>query len=262
MTFWCARRSIAGAPGTNPFAFAGGALLALALPAATGAFVMSLPVISLAAITMAIVSRVWENGGVRATTYLMSIYACTALAFMLRGEGPGATDAIYMLPAGLLAFISIYHYQWCRWWPVPASSALFDAFDRNDRSAALLLLGGLVSGFFMVRIGIFQAMQFVPAAMQRDAFRCGQSVLINAAAIVLILFAYLRRDKEIRNVAILVTVIGATKVFLYDLLGTHGLPLVFSIFSFGMAAAVESIALGKWQKHSADQIQTQAVNAK
>jgi hypothetical protein len=253
MAFWCARRGIEGAPGTNTFAFAGGTLLALALPAATGAFVMSLPVISLVAITMAIVSRVWENGGVRATTYLMNIYACVALAIVLRGEGPGATDAIYMLPAGLLAFISIYHYQWCRWWPAPAQSALFDAFDRNDRSAALLLLGGLASGFFMIRIGIFQAMQFVPAAMQRDAFRCGQSVLINGAAIALILFAYLRRDKEIRNVAILVTVVGATKVFLYDLLGTHGLPLVFSVFSFGMAAAVESLALGKWQKQPAGQ---------
>ena len=260
LTFWCARRNVEGAPGTNTFAVAGGALLALALPAASGAFVMSLPVISLVAITMAIVSRVWENGGLRGTTYLMNIYACVAIVLVLRGEGPGATDAVNMLPAGLVAVISIYHYQWCRWWPVPATSALFDAFDRNDRSAALLLLGGLASGFFMIRIGIFQTMQFVPAALQRDAFRCGQSVLINAAAIALILFAYLRRDKEIRNVAILVTVVGAVKVFLYDLLGTHGLPLVFSVFSFGMAAAVESLALGRWQKQPADQTKNSAVN--
>jgi hypothetical protein len=251
LTFWCARRATDGAPGTNTFAFSGGSLLAIALPAATGAFVLSLPVISLVAITMAIVSRVWENGGLRGTTYLMNIYACVALAFMLRGEGPGATDPINMLPAGLLAVISIYHYQWCRRWPVPATSALFDAFDRNDRSAVLLLLGGLASSFFMIRVGIFQAIQLVPVEIQRDTFRSGQSVLINAAAIVLIVLAYLRQNKEIRNVAILVTVVGAIKVFLYDLLGTHGLPLVFSIFSFGMAAAIESIALGKWQKQPA-----------
>jgi hypothetical protein len=100
----------------------------------------------------------------------------------------------------------------------------------------------------MIRVGIFHAIQFVPAEMQRDAFRCGQSVLINAAAIVLIVWAYLRRNKEIRNVAILVTVVGAIKVFFYDLLGAHGVPLVFSLFSFGMAAAVESVALGKWTK--------------
>jgi hypothetical protein len=249
MTFWCAKRGVEGAPGTNTFAFAGSALLALALPSTTGAFLLSLPAVSLVAIILAIVSRVWENGGVRATTYLLNMYAAVALAIMLRGDAPGATDPINMLPAGLLAVILIYHYQWCRWYPVPATSALFDAFDRNDRSAALLLLGGLASGFFALRVALFQGLQFVPAAMQRDAFRCGQSVLINVAAIVLIVYAYFRTDKEIRNVAVLVTVIGAIKVFLYDLLGTHGLPLVFSVFSFGMAAAIESIALGKWQKN-------------
>jgi len=255
MTFWCARRNIEGAPGTNTFAVAGGALLALALPAATGTFVMSLPVISLVAITMAIVSRVWENGGVRATTYMMSIYACVALIFVLRGEGAGATDAVNMLPAGLLAVITLYHYQWCRWWPVPDNSALFETFDPNDRSAVLLLLSGLACGFFMIRIGIFQAAQVFPQEIQRDVFRCGQSVLINVAVITLVVLAYLKKDKEIRNVAILVTVVGAVKVFLYDLLGTHGLPLVFSVFSFGMAAAVESLALGKWQETPAGQVQ-------
>lgn len=260
LTFWCARRDIEGAPGTNTFAIAGGTLLTLALPAATGTFVMSLPVISLVAITMAIVSRVWENGGIRGTTYLMNIYASVALVLVLRGEGPGATDPVYMLPAGLLAVISIYHYLWCRRWPVPATSALFDTFDRNDRSAVLLLLGGLASGFFMLRIGIFQALQFVPAALQRDTFRCGQSVLINTAVITLIVLAYLRQNRELRNVAILVTVVGAIKVFLYDLLGTHGLPLVFSVFSFGMAAAVESLALGKWQKQPAGPTKDMAGN--
>lgn len=255
MAFWCASRGAEEAPGTNTFVFAGGTLLALALPAATGAFVISLPVISLVAITMAIVSRVWENGGVRATTYLMNIYACLALVIALRGEGPGATEPLNMLPSGLLAVISIYHYQWCRRWPVPVNSALFDTFDRNDRSAVLLLLGGLTSGFFMIRVGIFHVLQFVPESMQRDAFRCGQSVLINCAAIALILFAYLRRDKEIRNVAVLVTVVGAIKVFLYDLLGTHGVPLIFSVLSFGIAAAVESLALSRWQKQPADRSQ-------
>lgn len=248
MAFWCAKRGIEGAPGTNTFTFAGGTLLALALPAATGAFVMSLPVISLVAIIMAIVSCRWENGGVRGTTYLMNIYASVALVFMLRGAGASAIDPVNMLPAGLMAVISVYHYHWCRSWPVPSKSALFDFFDRNDRSAVLLLLGGLASGFFMIRIAIFQAMPFVPAEMQQDTFRCGQSVLINAAAITLMVLAYFRQNKEIRNVAILVTVVGGIKVFFYDLLGTHGVPLVFSVFSFGVASAVESVALGKWVK--------------
>ena len=248
VAYWFARRGTAGAPGTNSYAFAGATLLALALPQAAGSFLLTLPVIALVAIAMAIMSRVWESGGLRAITYLLTIYCCGALAACLHGEGAGATDAIGMLPAGLVAYIAISHYQWCRHWPLPGASTIFSSFDRNDRSAVLLLLGGLTSSFYMLRIGIYQAVQMLPGEVQRDAFRCSQSVLINCAAAGIIIFAYLRRNGEIRNVAVLVTLIGGVKVFLYDLLGTHGLPLVCSVLSFGLAAAVESVALGKWQK--------------
>jgi hypothetical protein len=253
-TFWLAQRPVEGAPGTGSLTCAGGALLALALPAATGMFILSLPIISLVAIFMAVMSRVWASGTVRATTYLFHIYACIALVIALKGDSPAAMDTVNILPAGLLACIILYQYQWCRRFPPPADVSLFARFDHNDRSAVLLLVSGLISGFFMVRIGIFQTLQIIPVALQRDSFRCGQSLFINGAAIALILLAYLRRNKEIRNVAILVTVVGAIKVFLYDLLGTHGMPLVLSVFSFGMAAAVESIALGKWQKQPVDTI--------
>ena len=148
----------------------------------------------------------------------------------------------------ILAFIAISHYRWCRRWPLPIAPSIFSRFDRNDRSAVLLLLGGLASGFYMLRVGIHQAVQMLPGEMQQDAFRCSQSVLINSAAAGIVMFAYLRRNDEIRNVAVLVTLIGGVKVFLYDLFGTHGLPLVFSVLSFGLAAAVESVALGKWLK--------------
>jgi hypothetical protein len=248
VALWFARRGTAGAPGTNSYAFAGATLLVLALPQATGSFLLTLPVISLVAIVMAVMSRVWENGGLRAITYLLTIYCCGALAACLHGEGAGATDAIGMLPAGLVACIAISHYQWCRRWPLPIAPSILSRFDRNDRSAVLLFLGGLASGFYMLRVGIHQVVQMLPGEMQRDAFRCSQSVLINCAAAGIIIFAYLRRTGEIRNVAVLVTLIGGVKVFLYDLLGTHGLPLVFSVLSFGLAAAVESVALGKWQK--------------
>lgn len=252
LSFWSARRGIEGAPGTNTFVLAGGTLLALALPVATGAFVLTLPVVSVTAIILAIMSRVWDNGGIRGTAYLLHIYSSAALVLMLQGNGPAATNVINMLPAGLLSYTLISQYQWCRRWPPPASSILFGSFDRKDRSAVLLLLAGLACSFFMIRIGLYHAVHALPADLQPDAFRCSQSVIINSAAIGLILFAYLRQNREIRNVAILVTVVGGIKVFLYDLLGTHGLPLVFSVFSFGLAAAIESLALGKWAKVSAE----------
>jgi uncharacterized membrane protein len=81
-----------------------------------------------------------------------------------------------------------------------------------------------------------------------NSFRCAQSIIINLAAAGLMLAAIYLRNREIRNVSILVTLIGAVKVFLYDLLLTHGMPLVLSIFTFGLVAALESIALGRWQR--------------
>jgi len=257
VSFWLAQRNRQGAPGAASYTIACGILLALALPSATGSLVLSLPILSLIAIFMAVMSRVWNSGTVRATTYLFHIYSCTALVFALRGEGPATMNAVNILPAGLLACITLYQYQWCRWWPPLAGSSFFSRFDRNDRSAVLLLLGGLICGFFMIRIAIFQTLQLFPAGMHQDTFRCTQSVFINGAAIVLVLFAYLRRDREIRNVAILVTLVGGAKVFLFDLLGTHGIPLVSSVFSFGMAAAVESVALGKWQNLPDEQSQNE-----
>ena len=251
IAYWCNRRNIAGAPGTNTFMLAGGTLLALALPTATGAFMLTLPVVSITAIAITIVSRKWENGGIRGTAYLLQIYCGVAVALLLQGNGPVATAAISMLPAGMVAGASIYQYQWCRRWPPPVSSKLFDQFDRRDRSAMLLLLAGLGCSFFMIRTGLFHAMTALPAESKKDAFFCAQSVVINSAAIGLILFAYLRSNREIRNVAILVTLVGGIKVFFYDLLGTHGLPLVFSVFSFGLLAAIESLALGKWAKQTA-----------
>ena len=47
--------------------------------------------------------------------------------------------------------------------------------------------------------------------------------------------------------AILVIAVGAVKST-SDLLVTKGVPLVLSVFSFGLAAATQSITLSRWQK--------------
>jgi len=252
-SFWLAQRSHDGAPGVGAFTIASGALLALALPEATGKLIYSLPIISLVAIFMAVMSRSWGNGTVRLTTYLFHIYCSLALAFVLKGSAPAALDAVNIIPAGLLALIILYQYQWCRWCPPGPDYAFFGRFDPRDRNATLLLVAGLTSGFFMMRCAIYQTLQIIFTTLPPDAFRCAQSVLVNSAAVVLIVLGFLRDSKEIRNIAILVTVAGGIKVFAYDLLGTHGVPLVLSVLSFGIAVAVESVALGKWPKKAGKQ---------
>ena len=247
VTVWLTGRKKEGAPGTNSFAFAGAALAALALPAATGSYLLSLPALSVIAFFMAILSRQWSNGGIRATSYLVQIYASLGLAAAMQVSPATASDAVAALPALLLAVITLYQYQWCRWYPPPAPS-VFSRFDASDRSAVLLLLGALSSGFFAAKVVLLQALNLSANAQATNVLRCGDSMLINGSAAAIMLFAFYRGNKELRNVAIMVTLVGAVKVFLYDLLGAHGFPLVASIFTFGLAAAIESVALGRWHK--------------
>jgi len=250
ITIWLSGRKQGGAPGTNSFAFAGAALAAAALPFATGSFTLSLPALSVMAFFMAIMSRKWQNGGIRATSYLVQLYAVLGLAINLQVDKTAAADVVNAIPAGLLALVALYQYQWCREW-APPDPSVFSRYDHKDRSAVTLLLCALASGFFMLRIAVLQTLTLsaTPAEVA-NAFGCSQSILINASAGGIMIFAYFRRNKEVRNVAILVTLIGALKVFLYDLLSSHGVPLVASVFTFGLAAAIESVALGRWQKNA------------
>ncbi|MCM2358966.1 MAG: hypothetical protein NDI77_12510 [Geobacteraceae bacterium] len=250
VAFWLAGRGTAAGAGANSFLLAGATLLALALPAASGSFLLTLPALAAVAFFLIIMSRHWQNGGTRAISYLVQLYAAGAMAVYLEGSGTAAVDFMTVIPAGLLTFISLYHYQLCRRFAPPASSTFFGRFDRHDRSAALLLMAALASGFFMLRAAVYQLLVMMPGDIT-NAFRCAQSILINVAAAGLMLYAVRRHNREIRNVAILVTLIGAGKVFLYDMLGTHGVPLVMSVFTFGLAAALESIALGRWPRAAA-----------
>lgn len=251
---WLTGRKVEGSPGTNSFAFAGATLAAMALPGLMGNYLLSLPVLCVMAFFMAILSRQWENGGVRATTYLVQIYASLALAATLLLNPAALTDATTALPALLLAVITLYQYQWCREYP-PPSASIFSRFDPSDLSASLLLLAALSSGLFAFKVVLLQVFTLYGNAKgMADLQRCGDSIVINAAAAGIMLLAFYRGNKELRNVAILVTLVGAVKVFLYDLLGTHGFPLVASIFTFGLAAAIESVALGRWHKRRADAV--------
>jgi hypothetical protein len=247
IAFWLAGRKATGSAGANPFLLAGAALLALALPTTTGSFPLSLPALALAAFWLLIISRQWQNGGTRAISYLVQLYAAGALAIFLRTHEKAAVDPLTAIPAGLLAIAGFYHYRLARHSPPSGDAPFFAHFDRRDRSAVLLLMGALASSFLMLRVLVYQVLVALPGNIG-NSYRCAQSILINLAAAGLMVVAIRRRDREIRNVAILVTIIGAGNVFLYDLIRAHGMPLVLSVFTFGLAAALESITLGRWQK--------------
>jgi len=251
VAMWLAGRDPNGARGTNAFLFAGSVLLALALPLATGSILLSLPILAAVAFWAAVMSAKWHSGSVRLTAYLLQIYATVALAVVLLGW-----EAIPSFPASAVSAIGIaclglMQYRWCRSRKPPEESAFFSRIDKGDFSAVAIFLAALMSAFFLLRVIAHKllAMTLAPAELN-NALHCSQSVIINLSAIVLMFFAQAYRNREVRNVAILVTVIGAINVFLYDLIRAHGMPLVISVLSFGLATAVESVILGRWQRPS------------
>ena len=245
---WLAMRRIEGVPGTNSFVVAGSVLMVLALPAALGSVLAAAPVLGAVALGVAVLSDRWGSGAVRATSYLLQVYAVASLAFSFLANGFPASPLAGAVPSAVLAAAALVHYRWCRHHVPPARSPFFGAYDTRDLSGAVTLLAALTGSFFLLRVIAWWII--LPAGPGGpDAFQCTQSIIINLAALGLGLYAFRTRNREIRNVAILVIAVGAVEST-SDLLGTRGMPLVLSIFSFGLAAATQSITLSRWQKSS------------
>ena len=244
--FGLAMRNIDGVPGTNSFVVAGSALLALALPAALGSGFAAAPVLAVVALGVAVLSDRWGSGAIRATSYLLQVYAVVSLALNFLTNGLPASPLAGTVPGAALAAAALVHYRWCRRHPLPARSPLFATYDTEDLSGAVTLLAALTGSFFLLRaIAWWIIVPVGPGGP--ETFQCIQSIIINLAALGLGLFAFRTRNREIRNVAILVIAVGAVKSA-SDLLGTKGVPLVLSVLSFGFAAATQSITLSRWQR--------------
>lgn len=245
-SFWLARRKIEGVPGTNSFVVAGGVLLVLALPAALGSM-LAAPVLGTVALGVAVLSHRWGSGAIRATSYLLQAYAVVSLVPYFLAEGLAAAPLAGAVSAAALAAAALGHYRWCRRNAPPARSPLFGNYDKQDVSGVVTLLVALTGSFFFLRGIAFHIL--AGGSGGPDAFPCSQSIIINLAALGLGLYAFRTRNREIRNVAILVIAAGAL-TSTADLLGTKGVPLVLSVLSFGLAAATQSITLSRWQKAS------------
>lgn len=250
--FWLARQKSDRARGAAAFALAGSTLMIMSLPLVLGSFILSLPILAATALGLSLAAEKWRRGGVRLTSYLLQVFTSASLASFLLPEFGAGLDLAGGLVAAVVAVIAFYHYRWCRLNGPPLDSPFFCKFDQRDICASILLLASLFAAFFALRVGSYHLIgQGIGGA--EIAFQGAQSVIINTSVIGLIIVAYIRKSKEIRNVAILVTIIGASKVFFYDLLYIQGIPLVLSIFSFGLAAATESLILGRWPRGFPDQ---------
>ena len=255
VAWWLAHRAEGGALGTTPFALAGGLLMAFAAPMAIGHAVIGTALVALLAVGMAWVSVRRSNLGLRLASYLMQLYACSALVVLLWTTDGSKPSVVGALSSGLLASIAFLHYFWARRHPPVGGDTVMDKLNKNDRGASALLIAALVSGFFTMRVGLYQVLDFLHVATY-SAFGGAQSVLINVTAAVLLWLSLMKRNKELRNVAIVITVIGAGKVFLMDMVQLKGMPLMISVFTFGLVAALASFVLGRWNKPTVAEVET------
>jgi len=197
----------------------------------------------------------WQSGGMRCISYLFQF----AAGLVALGTGVVATDISSPLVGsfilGTLMTMSLMHYRWCRSHAPPIMhSAFFSWLDKKDFSAVILLLTALISGFFLLRLGLYQVLSRTSSDFQ-FMFRGGQTVFINLGAVFLLLVASRRKNNEILTVAIVVGILGMLKSFIFDLFGIRGMPLVLSVFSSGVVAAVGSVVSTRWQGKKEKEIQ-------
>jgi hypothetical protein len=245
--FGLANRQEKSAPGINTFALAGSVWLVSGLALWSEDVVFTLPFASLTAFGLSYMGYKWHSGATRVTSYLLQGYVLLAIVWSLHSQPSGFNYMATILACGAIALTALFHFYWLRRNPARENTIFFSRYDKKDLSAVLVLFSGLIAGFYQARSMLYEFLHILPGN-QENTFICAQSILINAAVVVLMVFALRLKSRELRNVAILVTVIGAGKVFMIDLLSTSGIPLVLSVLSFGLVALTESFILARWQK--------------
>lgn len=248
LAWWLADHDREKARGSNVFTLAGACLIVLTSATVIRDIGPVLPVWSASACVLALLSAKWNNDGVRITSYLLQLTACAVAIMSGSMTVPSSLPLVGSLAAAGLSFFSLLQYRWSRIHkPVTTYSLYFSRFDKKDHSAVILLLTGLMSGFYFAQFGLYEILSRVTADWS-FALQSGQSLVINLGAIALMFIALKEKNKEIIVVAAAIALIGAAKVFFFDLFGIKGVPLVLSVFSSGAAAAVGSVITGRWQK--------------
>lgn len=248
LAYWLSRRSTSHAQGTNAFTAGGLILACLSLPALFNDMILPLPILSLLALATCFFANRWSSGGMRISSYLLQAYISAILITNLGGgvQGGAQSPAILMVVL-LCSVIALGHFYYARQTPLPENSRIFQNYDKRDNSALLALFGGLTNSFFASMILAHYVLQHYYQEDMTTAFTATQSIIISFAAIFIMVQAFFNYNSELRNVSILILLIGGCKVFIIDMLNIGGAWLVASLFSFGIAAALESLVLARWK---------------
>jgi len=229
--------------GTTTFAFPAALLLALSFRDVSGESVVALAILSWGALSLAWLSTRWVSAGVRVISYFLQTTVLGASFLLLLLMPAGDMAAATILSMAVISLVAFAHYRLLRKAIPPGGSVYFTRFDTRDVSGVAPLLVSVGAGFLALRAGLFTLL-----SGSHGAFQAGETIFINAGALAFFLAARHKGNAEIKWVAVLVTILGGGKVFLYDLFRVKGVPVVLSVLSFVIVAAVGSWVLGKWQR--------------
>ena len=131
--------------------------------------------------------------------------------------------------------------------PDPTNSFFFSKVDSKNYSAVTLLITGIIGSYFFAQLILHLGLSNITTVFSA-LYKSGQSLIINTGALILLYIALKRKNKEILTIGSIVALVGGGKVFIFDLFGIKGVPLVLSVFSTGVVAAFGSVVMGRWQK--------------
>jgi hypothetical protein len=194
--------------------------------------------------SLAVLSFQWQSGTLRGISYLVQVYACGVALFAASLLSLEPFSILRVGVALTMAGLCFGHYIWVRQRTPADRGHKSSGIDLNDRAAIVPLLIAVIGAFATARM-LWYALS--SEFESEGAFQSGQSVMINSAAILLSEVGLVKKNGEFLVVAAIVAVIGAVKVFAFDFFHIQDLPLVISVFSFGLMAALGAVIWKRWQ---------------
>lgn len=250
-------RGVKSVRASSAFVAAGLLLLAAALPAMLESTLAVLLTWSTVTLIVGVAATYRRNRPTRLLTFIFQIYivlvAVGSGALMTTQSQHYSRIAAALALAGMGLLHLFMRPNWVRH-PATGRWQLLDATERFD---VVLLVAATLYSLMAARLLLF----VVLAALGLESghvFQCGQSILINVFALLLMGIGIAFTSFELLVLAAVLAAAGAGKVFGYDMFFTSGMPLVLSVLSFAVAAAVGSAVWTWWQRHGPGHTEVEA----
>ena len=233
-------RKGSGREAVTPFVLSAFVLLGWSLTSVSSHVSIAVPGWSTVALAVSLMGAWWDNTRVLLFAALVQSVGCGMVAYsrmlgVFKPIGPVQTAILCCLAALALGHYIIGRRNLSRLsendWLSPSTF---------NRSLVLVLAAGCVYAFAILRKALFVGVASIPS-LPEASFACGQSILINAMALVLMFAGLKLRNGQVVGIGFLAAGAGAAKVFGYDFWNLAGVPIVLGVLSFAITAALGSL---------------------